>query len=526
MPTHTGKDNKGCYAQWGGRNKYYYKCGDNTAKNRAIAKANKQGQAIRAAGFTETTADGDVRMSKQRFKAHHVKTKDVTDSYDLFADINESSIDKEKHIIKKVCVFGTRHSLNGYTYQDSAISTLHTLTEGAKLFINHPSKSESKDRDGVRDVRDWAGVYTNASKEDDKVFADLYVRPTYWELVKDVAMMKPKGVGNSINSRVKVYQDDTGHEHIVDIDTLHSIDLVASAATTQNLFESKLEDKDNILEQGVATLLETDDKTKQGDLVFELLNNIAEGLLADKIKERQMARKISELSWQVSDTIDDIIRDKNKDMATKKTEVTAIMDDYETMINAIMAGGNPMNENFKQDNEEEEMDYNKLTLEELKKERPDVVENIVKSINKDTEVKTLKDENDVLKTRVESLTTEKDETNTKLEAVTKERDDLKKKVDEYEVSENKTKKETFIADKIKEMKLVDEAITETFKEDLMTKDEDGIVKSLEDRKALWEGRKTKIKNSGEEFKPNDEPTAEEAKAKVEAAKEKFKSTIR
>ena len=85
-------------------------------------------------------------------------------------------------------MFGTRYSQNGYTYHDPAIDKLAILAEGCKFFINHESKSEAKDRDGVRDIRDWAGVFLNAKKEgEDKVFADLQVRKSYWELVRDVA---------------------------------------------------------------------------------------------------------------------------------------------------------------------------------------------------------------------------------------------------------------------------------------------------------------------------------------------------
>lgn len=52
MPTHTGHDSQGCFAQWGGYGKkYYYKCGDKEAENRAKAKANKQGQAAHARGY-------------------------------------------------------------------------------------------------------------------------------------------------------------------------------------------------------------------------------------------------------------------------------------------------------------------------------------------------------------------------------------------------------------------------------------------------------------------------------------------
>lgn len=48
MPVKTGKDTKGCYAQWGSQKKYYYECGNKKARERAKAKAEKQGKAIRA----------------------------------------------------------------------------------------------------------------------------------------------------------------------------------------------------------------------------------------------------------------------------------------------------------------------------------------------------------------------------------------------------------------------------------------------------------------------------------------------
>ena len=52
MPVHTGKDSKGCYAQWGGHgHKYYYTCGDSSAMKNAKAKAAKQGAAAHAHGY-------------------------------------------------------------------------------------------------------------------------------------------------------------------------------------------------------------------------------------------------------------------------------------------------------------------------------------------------------------------------------------------------------------------------------------------------------------------------------------------
>lgn len=56
MPVHTGKDSKGCFAQWGGQKKYYYTCGDKQARKRAEAKAAAQGKAAHASGYTGNEA--------------------------------------------------------------------------------------------------------------------------------------------------------------------------------------------------------------------------------------------------------------------------------------------------------------------------------------------------------------------------------------------------------------------------------------------------------------------------------------
>ena len=53
MPTRTGQDSKGCYARWGRHGKkYYYACGDTSARKYAVSKADRQGRAVRASGWT------------------------------------------------------------------------------------------------------------------------------------------------------------------------------------------------------------------------------------------------------------------------------------------------------------------------------------------------------------------------------------------------------------------------------------------------------------------------------------------
>lgn len=466
---------------------------------------------------------------KRRVKlVHHYR--DVIDSWDQspFVDVQEAQIDEASYTISDVCVFGTRHSLNGYDYEDPAIDKLTMLTEGAKFFVNHPSKSEYKDRDGVRDIRDWAGVYGSPRKQGaDKVYATLRVRPAFWELVKDVAMMKPPGVGNSINSRVKVYKDQkTGKEHIVDIDVLRSIDLVASAATTQNLFESHGDDMETDIGEIIDQLLLEEEGKSREDMTYQLVRDSLEGILADKIKEKEKERKIRDLQWNVEDTIADVLKDEAKDMKTKKSDIGKILDDFETMINDILAGKKVPNVAENEKKEEEDMDFGKLTLEELTKERPDLVKVIQDGIKSSEEMATIRKEHEEMKTQLEALTKERDEMKTQLEALKKEKEDLQKKVDEFETKEKGAKKEAFISQKASELKVPKDAMTDVFRGTLMTMEEKEIEEALKDRRDVYLKGAKIVRNAGEEFgMDQDEETAEEAQKKKDAASKSLQESV-
>ena len=334
MPSKSGKDSKGCFWRWGSKTKYYYACGDKAASTRAKAKADKQGQAVYSTGWRE-----DMRLqipaSKVKIGSRDsLSFRDVREEWpDPMAEVEEASIDTTNHIIKGVCLFGRRESDNGYTYQDKAIQKLVQLAEGSKVFLNHPSRSEFKDRDGVRDIRDWAGVYYNPRRNGDKVFADLHAREAFFPLLKDIALMRPDKVGNSINSRVRVFVDEQGKESVVDMDVLHSVDMVASGATIDNLWESTSENIDT----------ETTQVRIEGMSIMEehlpcLFADIIEGVLADKIKADEIRSKTSRLLWNANDLIYDILHDresKYKTFTAKKDAVGSVLDDLEKELNKV-----------------------------------------------------------------------------------------------------------------------------------------------------------------------------------------------
>jgi DNA repair exonuclease SbcCD ATPase subunit len=465
-------------------------------------------------------------MTKRKVRtAHLVKTQDITASWDQspFKDTEEAQIDKESNTIKNVCLMGTRYSKNGYTYLDQALDSLTQKAEGANFYVNHPSKSEAKDRDGVRDIRHWGGIFRNSRREGDKVFADLTVRESFWPLVYDVAMMKPLGIGNSINARVQVFKDDKNRESVLDVDRLRSVDLVASAATTQNLWESVPDDVD-----------ETEDEEREAigaKTRLEEIDELEEGVLKDKLKQKEVERAINDLQWNASDIINDILREKDKSFADKRKQIGSVLDDLDTEIGKLMKGQGLKTENTN-NGKEEDMDLNSLTLEMLQKDRPDLVDAIKDAIEGAENIKAMEEENKTLKTENEDLKKGKEDLEKENEDLKKENEDLKKEnetmkkeLDEFKVRETKSKKETFINDKVKELKVPADAVTEYYKTDLMSKDEEEIVKSLEDRKQAWNKGSGDVTGSGDEKSLTEDET-EEQKAKTDKAEVDFVESMK
>jgi len=149
--------------------------------------------------------------------------------------------------------------------------------------------------------------------------------------------------------------------------------------------------------------------------------------------------------------------------------------------------------------EEDEMEYGKIELKELRKERPDLVEAVQKevkeSMQNDDELKTLKETNDTL---------------------AKENTDLKKKVDDGEVLEAARERETKILELIEASKLKDkkDVVTPRFMESLRgAKDEADMKALIEDRVKLIESSKTGVKGMGDEHTEENEQTKEVLESK-------------
>jgi len=154
-------------------------------------------------------------------------------------------------MLRNVVIFGSKKSSNNRLYSDTAIDNLVEKSNGLKMYLNHPTKTELKEREGVRDIRDWGGVFSSPYRKGDKVIANLSVREEHKSLINDILQLSPANVGMSINARVKVSHNAENMEVVESVETLRSADLVMNAATTQSLFEQHVQEsiRDKTIEE-------------------------------------------------------------------------------------------------------------------------------------------------------------------------------------------------------------------------------------------------------------------------------------
>lgn len=135
------------------------------------------------------------------------------------------------NVLANVTMLG-RVSKNGRTYSDQAMEDAAALYPGVQVHLDHPKKSELRDRRGVRSVRTIVGRVISAQKVGDQVRGNvelLEVEPTA-SLVKALAQQMPEAVGLSHRATGEVQVRD-GVQVVKSISEVQGVDLVAEPAT-------------------------------------------------------------------------------------------------------------------------------------------------------------------------------------------------------------------------------------------------------------------------------------------------------
>lgn len=459
-------------------------------------------------------------------KTKLLKKKDIIEFYnDPFCNVKEAGIDSDNHILNSVCLFGTKNSKNNRIYEDRAVNSLVNFSEGAKCYANHPTSEETKSRSGCRDIRDFIGVFEGARRDGDKVFANLKVREAYWNLMEDIAVLQPSGMGMSINAMVKVHQSEDGIESVADLVKLRSVDAVSDGATVSSIWESARDkatkDLDNE-EENVLSAYESIVPITIENKFSQLL--VEEGLIQDKMDNDKLKYEINDVTYMANDLIREVIYKKDLDLEDKKKKVMDIFDDLSKEVKKRIG-------KLKKEIEEAKEENMEITLA-MVKENKEIMEAIRNEFKSELSVEETLSKVTTLESKIVELeksieekensiqeakkvrgveVKEKDEKITTLET---ELSEAKLKLDEIEVLERKNEKKKMIDTLVSESDLSDEDVTDLFMETLMglkeDKEDDEVVKTIEEKvKAHIEDRvimfkkatdkKTVVKNSGDEF---------------------------
>lgn len=147
-------------------------------------------------------------------------------------------VDRQNGIVRGVKILGAR-SKNGRIYSNDALEKVTKFYEGVGVKIDHSEAAE-------RPLMDDVGILTNIRRKDDGIFGDFQILTShpYAAAILERAERFPGSFGFShqADGRVEVRE---GIEHVVDIVSVESVDLVSKPATNKSLFESVGEGDDD-----------------------------------------------------------------------------------------------------------------------------------------------------------------------------------------------------------------------------------------------------------------------------------------
>jgi len=271
---------------------------------------------------TLCASPGSFEETKAGFRKDCIGNKQMDEQMTLeFAKMFEgASFERDdarrKFIIKNVALLGAV-SLHGYEYLPEAMQKAVPLYNNIKAFVNHPSADELKV--SRRDVRNIAGKFINPRFESSpaKVRGDFVGLPNEnGKLFMDVAQNMPDIAAMSHNARGKFAQRD-GKKVVEEIQSVYSVDLVASGATNTTMFES--DNSNNVVKENTMEWKDVDSKGLK-DNRHDLFEEIFSAGATSRDEE------VKELSEDLDKTKQEL----------DKLEVEKTMGEKEALVNKLL----------------------------------------------------------------------------------------------------------------------------------------------------------------------------------------------
>ena len=106
----------------------------------------------------------------------------------------------------------SNRSKNNRKYSPVAMESICLLSDGAKVFLDHPSPQLIKSGQ-VRSIRDFAGIFSSPKLSNNQIKATLHATESHFPLFRDLVRMQAP-CGMSINATVMVEKMNREKNHL------------------------------------------------------------------------------------------------------------------------------------------------------------------------------------------------------------------------------------------------------------------------------------------------------------------------
>lgn len=181
-----------------------------------------------------------------------MKNQKINERFDVSFAESRSSADS--NVIENIAIVG-KTSKNGYDFPESTLRQAFPLVDDVPSFLDHEGMMSSMGR-----IKSLIGKFQNARFENGRIYADLHLFDNeHTPLVKQIASttFRPGTIGMSINANGEFGEHDKkkGEKPFVSvINEFLSVDLVATPAATETLFNSQTKERGDNMDWKDVTL--------------------------------------------------------------------------------------------------------------------------------------------------------------------------------------------------------------------------------------------------------------------------------
>jgi len=375
--------------------------------------------------------------------------------------LNEATINKDSRTADIVAIT-EGWSYNGRYYSKPVAESLSShLLERKKIYLNHV---EEKQKTLGRDLRDWVATVEESYGKEGKTYAKIsFVENDAGNFIFKEALKHPDQIQFSIDAIARAREGEavgrkgTIIEKFVFLDSLDVVDYASAGGKLITAYASKnMTDLDTLKE--VADSLKDAVSKKVVRAELEILMGTFINLLYG-------------ISWSYEE----------EEEISKKEQINKLVKEFLEEFNGLDLV--KAFESYKNKEGEELME---VTLESLKKDFPEVLEQYKSEIEatdslteKDEEITSLTSKISNLETEVSTLTEKSDTLQTDLDDKDSKLTEAEEKLNKYKFAEELSKKTTKVKELVKNSKLGDfDKLPEYIKQDLLNKEEDKVSEAI------------------------------------------------